>query len=317
MKKTLKIIGGIVVIVVIWVLVSSLYVIDETEQVVITEFGKPVGEPITEPGLYFKKPLIQTTHFFDKRFLEWNGDRNQVPTKDKRFIWVDTYARWKIVDPLKFYQRVRNEAGGQSRLDDIIDGATRDAVANHQLIELVRATTEDRELLVDPELSDAEQAGIETVDVARTEIMSKMLEEVDQRTEDLGVKVIDVRFKRINYNEDVRQSVYQRMIAERKRIAARYRSEGQGEAANIRGQKEKELKQITSQAYRRAEEIKGEADAKATAIYAGAYTRSPEFYDFLRTMESYPKTFDEESTLLLSTDSDFFRYFKEANPGTK
>jgi membrane protease subunit HflC len=317
MKKTLKIIGGIVVIVVIWVLVSSLYVIDETEQVVITEFGKPVGEPITEPGLYFKKPLIQTTHFFDKRFLEWNGDRNQVPTKDKRFIWVDTYARWKIVDPLKFYQRVRNEAGGQSRLDDIIDGATRDAVANHQLIELVRATTEDRELLVDPELSDAEQAGIETVDVARTEIMSKMLEEVDQRTEDLGVKVIDVRFKRINYNEDVRQSVYQRMIAERKRIAARYRSEGQGEAANIRGQKEKELKQITSQAYRRAEEIKGEADAKATAIYAGAYTRSPEFYDFLRTMESYPKTFDEESTLLLSTDSDFFRYFNEANPGTK
>jgi membrane protease subunit HflC len=317
MKKTLKIIGGIVVIVVIWVLASSLYVIDETEQVVITEFGKPVGEPITEPGLYFKKPLIQTTHFFDKRFLEWNGDRNQVPTKDKRFIWVDTYARWKIVDPLKFYQRVRNEAGGQSRLDDIIDGATRDAVANHQLIELVRATTEDRELLVDPELSDAEQAGIETVDVARTEIMSKMLEEVDQRTEDLGVKVIDVRFKRINYNEDVRQSVYQRMIAERKRIAARYRSEGQGEAANIRGQKEKELKQITSQAYRRAEEIKGEADAEATAIYAGAYTRSPEFYDFLRTMESYPKTFDEESTLLLSTDSDFFRYFKEANPGTK
>jgi membrane protease subunit HflC len=209
---------------------------------------------------------------------------------------------------------VRNEAGGQSRLDDIIDGATRDAVANHELIELVRATTEDRELLVDPELSDAEQAGIETVQVARTEIMTKMLEEVDRRTEDLGVKVIDVRFKRINYNEDVRQSVYQRMIAERKRIAARYRSEGQGEAANIRGQKEKELKQITSEAYRRAEEIKGKADAEATAIYAGAYQRSPEFYDFLRTMESYPKTFDEESTLLLSTDSDFFRYFKNANP---
>lgn len=315
MKNSVKVIGGIVAVIVIWLLASSMYIVDETEQVVITEFGKPAGEAITDPGLYFKKPFIQTTHVFDKRFLEWNGDRNQVPTKDKRFIWVDTYARWKIVDPLKFYQRVRDEAGGQSRLDDIIDGATRDAVANHELIQLVRATTEDRELLVDPELSDAEQAGIETVDVARTQIMSQMLEEVDRRSEDLGVEVIDVRFKRINYNEDVRQSVYQRMIAERKRIAARYRSEGEGEAANIRGQKEKELKQINSDAFRKAEEIKGSADAEATAIYAGAYQRSPEFYDFLRTMESYPKTFDADSTLLLSTDSDFFRYFKQANPG--
>lgn len=314
MKKSIKIIGGVVAVIAIWLVASSMYIVDETEQVVITEFGKPTGEPVTEPGLHFKKPFIQTTHFFDNRFLEWNGARNQVPTKDKRFIWVDTYARWKIVDPLKFYQRVKNEAGGQSRLDDVIDGATRDAVANHELIQLVRATTEDRELLVDPELSDAEQAGIETVDVARTQIMENMLTEIDRRTEDLGVEVIDVRFKRINYNEDVRQSVYQRMIAERKRIAARYRSEGEGEAANIRGQKEKELKQINSEAFRKAEEIKGSADAEATAIYAGAYQQSPEFYDFLRTMESYPKAFDEESTLLLSTDSDFFRYFKRANP---
>jgi membrane protease subunit HflC len=316
MKKFLKIIAIFAVILGLWVVGSAAFVVDETEQVAITQFGKPVGKTITSPGLYFKTPFVQKAHYFDKRYLEWNGHKNQVPTKDKRFIWVDTYARWRITDPLKFYQRVRNEAGAHGRLDDIIDGETRDAVANHNLLEIVRTTTAKREPLVDDAIAKEDRSGLEAVSVARTEIMAEILKDVAVRTEDLGIEVIDVRFQKINYNEDVQNSVYQRMIAERNRIAERYRSEGRGDAANIRGSKERELSQIESDAFREAEETRGKADAEATGIYAQAYQQDPEFYQFLRSMEAYPGVVDSETMMLLSTDNEFLRFLRNSK-GTK
>ncbi|QDG53352.1 protease modulator HflC [Persicimonas caeni] len=312
MKKFLTILAIFGVILGLWLASSAAFVVNETQQAIVTQFGRPVGKTITEPGLYFKKPFVQTVHYFDKRFLEWNGYKNQVPTKDKRFVWVDTYARWRITDPLKFYQRVRNEKGAHSRLDDIIDGETRDAVANHNLLEIVRTSTEEREPLVDAELAKEEQTGLDKVNVARTEIMTEILESASKRTQDLGIEIMDVRFRRINYNEDVRNSVYQRMIAERKRIAERYRSEGRGEAANIRGRKERELQQIESGAFRKAEEIRGKSDAEATRIYAEAYQQDPEFYQFLRSMETYPSVIDEDSTMLLSTDNEFLKFMTDS-----
>ncbi len=313
MRKFLKILAVFAVILGLWLAASAAFVVDETEQVVITQFGRPVGKTITEPGLYFKKPFVQEAHSFDKRFLEWNGYKNQVPTKDKRFIWVDTYARWRITDPLKFYQRLRDETGAQSRLDDIIDGETRDAVANHNLIEIVRTSTEQREPLVDAELEKEEQTGLDQVAVARAQIMGEILVAASARASDLGIEVMDVRFKKINYNEDVRSSVYQRMIAERKRIAERFRSEGRGDAANIRGRKERELQQIESDAFREAEETRGKADAEATRIYAEAYQQDPEFYQFLRSMEAYPDVIDEDSTFLLSTDNEFLKFMTDSD----
>jgi modulator of FtsH protease HflC len=304
-------VGLIVLIVGLWVFSSAAFVVSENQQVVITQFGRPVGQAITEPGLYFKTPFVQDIHVFEKRFLEWNGDRNQVPTKDKRFVWVDTYARWRITDPLRFYQRVRDERGAQSRLDDIIDGETRNAVANHDLLELVRST--NREPMVESELEHEDvSVGLEHVNRGRNEIMNQMLAEVQKRTEDLGIEVIDVRFKHINYNEDVRLRVYERMTAERQRIAQKYRSEGQGESARIRGEKERELQRIESEAFRQAEEIRGRADASAAAIYADTYSVDPEFYRFLRTMESYKDVLKKDTTLILSTDSEYFQYLKQA-----
>ncbi|MGM0578435.1 MAG: protease modulator HflC [Myxococcota bacterium] len=307
-KQILAALGLILLGVAIAALVSAAFVVDETEQVVITQFGRPVGEPITEPGLKFKTPFIQELHAFDKRFLEWNGDVNQIPTKDKRFIWVDTYARWRIIDPLLFYQRLRNEDGAQSRLDDIIDGETRNAVANHDLLQLVRSS--NREPTVDPIIEDESAATLEPVDIGRPAIMEGMLTKVSKRTADLGIEVIDVRFKRIDYNQNVRRKVYERMIAERQRIAELYRSEGQGEAAEIRGKKERELKRIESEAFEAAQGIRGTADAEATAIYAEAYSADPAFYQFLRTMEAYPQVLDEDSWLILSTQTPFFRFLE-------
>ncbi|RAL24908.1 protease modulator HflC [Lujinxingia litoralis] len=292
---------------------NATLVVDENEQVVITQFGKPVGQAYTEPGLYFKTPFIQSAHRFEKRFLEWNGNRNQVPTRDKRFVWVDTYARWRIVDPLRFYQRVRDERGARSRLDDIIDGATRDAVANHDLIELVRST--NRVPLVDEDLQQDEddlQAGLAAIEHGRSKIMADVLSQAAELATDLGVEILDVRFKRINYNEDVQKRVYERMIAERYRIAEKFRSQGQGEAARISGEKERELKRIESEAFRQAEEIRGRADAQAAAIYAEAYDVDPEFYRFLRTMESYEDVLGEDSVLMLTTESEFLEYLKSS-----
>ncbi len=288
---------------------STVYVVDETEQVVVTQFGDPVGDPVTEPGLHFKVPFLQDAHFFDSRFLEWDGYLGEIPTKDKRFIKADTYARWRITDPLKFYKRVQNEQRAQSRLDDIIDGATRDAVANNNLLELVRAT--NREPQQDVELAKGEQSTLEEIEVGRPEIMVRIGEAVDADAAEIGVEVLDVRFKRINYNDEVRKDVFDRMIAERKRIAERYRSQGEGEAADIKGRMEQELEEIRSEAEKKAEKLRGEADGKVTEIYAQAYQKDPDFYEFSRTLETYPETFDEDSWLMLSTDSQYFRYLEQ------
>ena len=289
---------------------GAFYVVNEAEQVVITQFGKPVGDPVTTPGLKVKVPGLQKANHFDKRFLEWDGDPNQVPTKDKRFIWVDTYARWRITDPLLFFQRLRDERGAQSRLDDILDGETRSTVANHNLIEVVRSS--NREFQEDEVFTGEEN--FEHVAFGRDTLEQEVLDNATARIKgaDLGIEVLDFRFKRINYVEEVRREVYARMISERQRIAERYRSEGAGEAARINGDKERELKTITSEAYRQAEEIRGKADAAAADIYARAYNKDPEFYRFLKTMEVYKTTIDANTLLMLSTEGEFLRYLEKA-----
>jgi membrane protease subunit HflC len=311
----MRIVGTIVLgIIVLIVLVSSLYVVREYEQVIITQFGRPIGDPVTTPGLKVKAPLIQKANRFEKRFLEWDGDPNQLPTKDKRFIWVDTYARWRITDPLLFFQRLRDERGAQTRLDDILDGETRNAIANHNLLEVIRNTNREAE---PSELQTRDESGLESIKVGRDSIRMEILANAQSRTGDLGIEILDVQFKRINYVEEVRQKVYERMIAERRRIADRFRSEGEGQASRIRGEKERELKLITSEAYRQAREIRGDADADATRIYAAAYDRSQEaraFYEFLQTMEIYKNTLDAETSLILSTDGEFYKFLKESQP---
>ena len=290
------------------VLANSLYVVNEPEQVSIPQFGKPVGDPITEPGLKFKTPFIQRVHRFDKRFLEWNGDANELPTRDKRFIFVDTYARWRITDPLLYFQRLRDERGAQTRLDDILDGETRNAIANVDLVEVIRSTNRQPE---ESDLDVEEQTVFEEIETGRARLQEIILEAAQSRTGDLGIEILDVRFKRINYVEDVRRTVYDRMISERQRIADRFRSEGQGEAQRIRGELDRDLKQIESEAYRTAQTIIGEADAEATRIFAQAYDRSPqtrEFYQFLKTMETFETTIDAKTSLILSTDGDFTRF---------
>ena len=302
----------ILVIVVLIVLATSLYVVKENEQVIITQFGRPIGDPITTPGLKAKVPFIQKAHRFEKRFLEWDGDPNQLPTKDKRFIWVDTYARWRITDPLLYFQRLRDERGAQTRLDDILDGETRNAIANHNLLEVIRNTNRTPQ---QSELETRDETGLEPISVGRDQIRTEILTNAKPRTEDLGIEILDVQFKRINYVEDVRRKVYERMVAERVRIADRFRSEGEGEASRIRGEKDRELKRIQSEAYRQAREITGDADAEATGIYAAAYNRSEDtraFYEFLKTMEIYETTLDAQTTLVLSTDGEFYKFIERS-----
>ena len=288
------------------ILWNGLFVVDETQQVVITRFGEVIGEPILNPGLNFKWPLVDQAHFFDKRFLEWDGDSDQATTRDKRFIWVDTYARWRIADPRLFLESLTDERTAQTRLDDIIDGATKKAVARHNLVELVRST--NRTVTPDPSLPESEMTELTTIETGRKEIMAEILATSAADTKVLGIEVVDVRFKSIDYVDEVRENAYQRMIAERKRIAERFLSEGHGESARIRGEKERELKQIESEAYRKSQELIGQADGEATAIYAAAYNKDPDFYQFLKTMESYEDALDQETWLILSTDSDFFKY---------
>jgi modulator of FtsH protease HflC len=285
---------------------SAAYRVSEIDQAIITQFGNPVGAPVTEPGLHFKIPFIQKVNYFEKRFLEWDGSPNQVPTKDKRFIWVDTYARWRIVDPLRFFQRLRDERGAQSRLDDILDGETRNAVARYDLIELVRSTNRDPDdVLVE---SEEERGILDLIEKGRDQISREVLERASGRTADLGIELLDLRIKRINYVDEVQQDVFARMIAERRRIAELFRSEGQGEAARIQGERERDLQRIQSEAFRAAEELRGKADAEATEIYASAYNRDPDFYAFTRSLESYQKVMDSQTMFILGTDSDFLRY---------
>ncbi|HYI11797.1 MAG TPA: protease modulator HflC [Thermoanaerobaculia bacterium] len=293
------------------VLSSAVYTVREGEQVIVTEFGKPVGRPITTPGMKLKMPFVQSVHTFEKRFLEWSGDPNQIPTKDKRFIWVDTYARWRISDPLKFFQRLHDESGAQSRLDDILDGETRNTIANHELIDLVRST--NRVLVVAEDVAELSQPEpAERVEHGRNKLTAEVLANARRRTGDLGIEVLDFRIKRINYVDEVRQEVYARMISERKRIAERYRSEGAGEAARIAGEKERQLRTIESEAYRTAQQIRGKADAEASDIYAAAYNRDPDFYRFLKSMGTLEKSFDKDTVLVLSTDSELLKYMNTA-----
>jgi membrane protease subunit HflC len=290
---------------------DSAFTVSETEQVVITQFGRIVGEPIRDPGLKFKLPFIQKAHIFNKNILEWDGEPGQIPTLDKTFIWVDAFARWRIVDPVKFFQTVNNRSNAMSRLNDIIDPAVRNFITSHKLIDAVRKS--NREL-------DTAEVGLEDLEkkpqshygitIGREKITQGILEQAQPKVDQFGIELVDVKIKGINYVEEVRKSVYDRMIAERKQIAEKFRSEGKGEAQKVLGQKDKELQQITSEAYRIAQELKGKADAEATQIYASAYGLDPEFYSFLQTLEVYSDSLDKSSSVVLSTDSEIMKYFK-------
>ncbi len=289
---------------------SSAYVVDETEQVVITQFGKVVDKPVTTPGLNFKIPFIQKATFFPKNLLTWDGDPGQVPTKDKTYIWVDTFARWKIVDPVKYFQTVNNEFAALERLDDIIDPAMRNLVTSYPLVESVRNTSRSMDTFESASDGDNQKRVQYKINLGRDEITKRIVEQARHKLSPFGIELVDVKIKRINYIENVRQAVYNRMIAERNQIAEKYRAEGKGEASNIRGEKEKELQVIKSQAYKTSQTLKGKADAKATQIYADAYGVDPDFYEFLKAMDVYKKTMSKDSTLVLSTNSDFMKYFK-------
>ena len=302
---------ALVVLILLSITVSSAYVVRETEQVILTQFGKPIGEPVFEPGIHFKIPIIQKANFFDKRFLEWDGDPNQIPTKDKRFIWVDTYARWRINDPLLFFQRLTNERNALSRLDDILDGETRNAIAKHLLVEVVRAT--NRIVQASEEASEETAQALAHISVGREKITRSIIEAASERVQELGIELLDLRLKRINYVDDVQQKIFERMITERKRKADKFRSEGQGEASKILGNMERDLKKIQSEAYKTAQEIIGEADAEAATIYAEAYNQnsdSRDFYSFIKTMETYKTTFSDKDWLILSTKGDFYKYLQ-------
>ena len=308
-KQTGTILIVVAAFLVLIVLFNAFYIVSETNQVIITQFGEPIGDAITNPGLHMKAPFIQKANFFEKRWLEWDGDANEIPTKDKKYIWVDTYARWRISDPLVFFQRVRDERGAQSRIDDIIDGETRNAIANFDLIEIVRSSNREFEMTEEAEILDLASILVK-IQTGREGIAQIILEKSSGTTPQIGVELKDVKIKRINYVDDVERKQFDRMISERQRIASKYRSEGDGKSAEIRGQKEKELLGIQSGAYRTAQEVKGKADAEATAIYADAYNRDPEFYQFMKTLEVYRTIMDKETWLLLSTDAEFLKYLK-------
>ncbi|MCP3981671.1 MAG: protease modulator HflC [bacterium] len=304
MKQIAIIVAVLIVLAVLVTAGGAVYVVDETQQVVITQFGRPVGEPKTEPGLKVKVPFVQKARYFDKRFLAWDGDPNQLPTKDKRFIFVDTYARWRIVDPLQFLENLQgSEREAQSKLDDALDGETRNTIARYNLIEVVRSS--NREFSVS---EDESETPTEAIESGRDALTVEVLENAKARVRQWGIEILDFRFKRLMYVTEVREEVYARMISERNRISERFRSEGAGEAARINGERERELKRIRSEAYREAQKIKGDADAEAAEIYAKAYNSDPEFYRFLKSMEVIGSTLDEETTLLLGTGGELMRY---------
>ncbi|WP_457553472.1 protease modulator HflC [Desulfobacula sp.] len=288
---------------------SSAYIVDETEQVVITQFGKVIGNPVTKAGLKFKLPFLQTANYFPKNLLTWDGDPGQVPTKDKTYLWVDTFARWKIVDPVKYFQTVNNELGALERLDDIIGPSMRNLVTSYPLVESVRNSSRPMDTFDSMDNENRKRAQYK-INLGRDEITKRIEKQAREKLSQFGIELVDVKIKRINYIEKVREAVYNRMIAERNQIAEKYRAEGMGEASNIRGEKEKELQVIKSQAYKDSQKLKGDADATATKIYADAYGRDPDFYAFLKTMDVYTKTLKKDSILILSTDSDLMKYFK-------
>jgi membrane protease subunit HflC len=304
----------ILIIVVAVFMFSSLYVVDEREQIVVTMFGKAIGKPIVEPGLKWKLPFVHHVNKFPKNLLEWDGDKGQVPTKDKTFIWVDIFARWRIKEPLLLFEKLHDESGAHRKLDDIIDAAVRNLITSHSLIEAVRNTDREMEL----EITDQEgflDSSTTVIEFGRSKMCEAILAQSRPKLEDFGIELVDVGFKRINYVEDVLRKVYERMIAERKQIAEKHRSEGRGESSKINGEKEKELERIKSDAYKKAQVIRGKADAKATRIYAAAYNKDPEFYSFLKTLDLYKKSFDSTNTVIMSTkNNDFLKYMKRYSP---
>ena len=316
-----KIAGSFVVLLIlagIVVLFASAYTVHETKQAIITQFGKPVGDPITRSGLHFRTPFVQTVHMIEKRFLEWDGRPTEMPTKDKTYIEVDTFGRWRISDAKQYFERLRDERSAESRLDNILGSETRNAIAKHELIEVIR-TTKDRQPAQDATLVDTPgNIGIlYPITLGRAAIEQEIFENAASKLTDFGIELLDIRFKRINYNNSVRQRIYERMISERQQIAERFRSEGAGEAAKITGKKERDLQEIESEAYKTVETMRGQADAKATQIYADAFNqsdRSVEFYEFTKSLESYERMLDEDATLILSTDSELFKFLKDIEP---
>lgn len=305
------------------VLTSSIYTVSEVEQAIITQFGEPIGAPVTAAGLKVKVPFIQDVNLIDKRVLEWDGNPSDMPTKDKLYVSVDLFARWRIVDPLQYFLRLHDERSAQSRLDDVLGSETRNTVAKHELIEIIR-TTKDRVPLRDALSTDAgrelDVGSLVPIQMGRKLVEQEIFAEAAEKVRVFGIELLDIRFKRINYNESVRPKIYDRMISERRQIAERFLSEGNGEAARIRGNRVRDLNKIQSEAYRQVEEVRGAADAKATEIYAKAYNQSPEaveFYEFTRTMQSYKAIIGENTTLVLSTNSDLFKLLKGMNSDGK
>ena len=316
MKNATQTALGILAVAVAVSLFSAFYMIEEGQQAVIVQFGRPVGETVTEAGLHIKIPFIQEVRRFEKRLLIWDGDPNQIPTKGREFIWVDTTARWRIADAKKFLENVATEEGAQSRLNDIIDSVVRDQVSNSELVELVRSSSwkvPGEEVLHDIPAEQEKELKKQIIR-GREEITRTILAEARRIIPQYGIELVDVRIKRLDYVESVREKVYARMISERKRIAAQFRSEGEGQSAEILGTMDKELRRIRSTAYRRVQEIRGKADAEATRVYAKSYSRNPEFYAFLRTLEVYGEGSNKNSVAILTTDSDFYRYLKSAYP---
>jgi membrane protease subunit HflC len=314
MKLTLPLV--VVLVLVLLTLSGVMYTIDETEQVIITQFGKPVGSPIPEAGLHFKVPFIQKVNYFNKNLLEWDSEPGQIPTLDKTYIWVDVFARWRIKDALQYFLSVNNETSAQGRLDTIINAATRNLIQSYHLIEVIRETNRTMEIVATN--VEGEQARIPTeVKAGRGKMTRMIVEQARPKLAAFGIELVDVQIKRINYISDVQKKVYERMVAERKQIAEKFRSEGQGESKKIEGMMVKELKVITSEAYRKAEEIKGKADAEATRIYAEAYGKDPEFYSFLTTLDMYKNLPEKEIRVLLTTDSQVFQYLKGYMPQSR
>jgi membrane protease subunit HflC len=318
MKKPVMYALGVVLVGAVLSMLGAFYVLEEGQQAVVLQFGRPVGTPVTEAGLHFKIPFVQEVRRFEKRLLIWDGDPNQIPTAGREFIWVDSTARWRIVDPLKFLESVASEAGARSRLDDIIDSVVRDMVSSNPLVELVRSSTWET-----PKEEVLEEASKEVVEELKKEITlgregltRAVLAVVRKIAPQYGIEVVDVRIKRLNYIESVREKVYARMISERKRIAARFRSEGEGRSAEILGNMERELREIRSTAYKQVQEVRGKGDATATKIYGDAYGRDKEFYAFSRTLENLKESKSGNSVLVLTTDSDYYRYLKDANPSS-
>ncbi len=310
MKQTIFL---IIVVGVVIIGFGSIYTINEAEQAVVTQFGKPVGGAVMDAGIHFKTPIIQTVIKFDKRILEWDGSANEIPTLDNKYIFIDAFARWRISDALQFYKSAKNEMLAQSILDDILDGAVRDEIANRTMVEIVRSS--ERVMVIQDVESSSVNVNNKVIEDfsakgARLEIVESILESVSKRLLDLkmGIEILDVQLKRINYNSQVQEQVFKRMISGQNQIAEKYRAQGQGKKQEILGMQVQRKKEIISSAYLESQKIKGEADANATRIYADAYGKSPEFYNFIKTLDTYANTLDSSTQFILSTDNHYLKY---------